>query len=635
VFGYKFVKDFVSSNASGSLSSFLKSPAETGLFTGKLSRLDVDLHLFTISEFEKMNEMTPSHVYFTTGVYVKGPYKGYERIVAVREPLGPGDAIVYIFATKDRNTFIFHDTDHATTIFPETDWRNPYLYIDKKKISKTDILPSEQPDSISLNGSFSLFRDGIVTTNVKSGRTSKEGYDIYENIIQTDFSSYERLEVKGWPLTFYGVINPRVEIPAEWEEDARVQQELRSKYTKGTTRVIAVDSTGLPYAYSLTRPNEIRSYKDKLKSYENEARVYEKERIRFEKKEIKELPEYPTVPNLPNLRFNGADVKSGGDRFAIYDIAVPYLCGVDVDLPTIQNISDDELQLFGTVFGQQVFTLKNTEHPFYKFAYRNKMLMSKEEFESINKGMKKLTFEEYVTKHPVLFFKDFWGRWVAAGEYEYKMIGGCGKPVLYLYPPKATRVSIMFAKSMDVTYSIPSYRGSWLVNAYPDGTLTDLVPDRTDCTKFDGSHIGAEYANNACLANQYPYIYWAGNRVGMDYPFNPHVGWIVSNDLIPVFLQSTLDRVGFTTRERNDFLSYWVPTLLSKQASWYHIRFLQTRDMNMFIPMHIDPTPDRYYRLFLDWKPLSAPPTYMVSPQQLDPVIRKGFTVVEWGGLKQ
>jgi hypothetical protein len=304
-------------------------------------------------------------------------------------------------------------------------------------------------------------------------------------------------------------------------------------------------------------------------------------------------------------------------------------------MPTIQNISEDELQLFGTVFGQQLFTLKNPEHPFYKFAYRNKMLMSKEEFESINKGMKKLTFEEYVAKHPILFFKDFWGRWVAAGEYEYKMIGGCGKPVLYLYPAKATQVSVSFAKPMDVTYSIPSYRGSWLVNAYPDGTLTDLVPDRTDCTKFDGSHIGAEYANNACLANQYPYLYWAGNRMGMDYPFNPHVGWIVSYDQVPVFLQSTLDRVGFTTRERNDFLSYWVPTLLSKQAPWYHIRFLQTRDMNMFIPMHIDPTPDRYYRLFLDWKPLSTPPTYMVSPQQLDPVIRKGFTVVEWGGLKQ
>ena len=636
VFGYKFGKDIIQTAGQGTFQTFIPGTGSVQpLFTGKLARISVDLQIFKKSEFDELNDITQLSAYFSAGVYTGGKYKGYERIIGIRDPMGPGDALVYVFATRDRKTYLIHETDQGSKLFPDTDWRNPYNVVDKTKISQTVELPSEHPMTIALSNAFALYKTTIVTQNVPSGAISKEGYEVYENIIRTDFSGDEPLSVQGLALTLYGVVNPSVQIPPEWEEDARVQAELRAKYIKGTTRVIALDSSGLPYNYTLTRSPEIKTYGNAFKTYEDASRVYEKERIRFENKEIENLPDYPMMPSLPNLRFTGNDVQAGGERFNIYDIAVPYICGVDVDTPIIQNISESDMISFGTVFGQEVFTLKDSEHPFYKFAYRNKMLMSQEEFDVINKDMKKLTYEEYVAKHPVLFFKDFWGRWTAAGEYDYKMIGGCGKPVLYLYPEKPTNVTVSFAKPMQLTRTIPSYSSDWFVSANPDGTLTDLKSEQTDCSIYDIPVHGSEYAKSACESNQYPYLYWAGNRVGVTYPFNPHIGWIVSSMEMETFLSATLERIGFTYREKEDFLSYWVPVMREKNAPWYHVRFLQTSDMNMFIPMNIDPAPDRYYRFFLDWMPLRAPPAIPIAPQQLDPIIRKGFTVVEWGGLKQ
>ena len=636
VFGYKFGKEFIRSSRVSTLQKMIPGTQSAApLFQGTLTRISEDLGLFTTTDSEGIEGYTPVNVYYQAGIFTKGSYKGYERIIALREPVGPGSPVAFIVATKDRKTYILDDPTGATKRFPETDWQNPFQYIDKTKISKVDELVSEQPETIPLDSSFALYKDSILIQNAPSGTYSPEGYEVYENRIRTDFSSYEKLPLDVSLLTLYGVINPPSEIPEEWEEDARVQAQLREKYVKGTTEVVVLDSTGLPYSYTLTRPREISDYEDKYKKYVDASVKFEKERIRFENKEIKELPDYPMMPSLPNLRFTKKDVKGAGELFTDYDIAVPYICGIDVDTPIIQNIADDELILFGTAFGHELFTLKDLEHPFYKLAYRNKMLMSKEEFEAVNTDMKKLSFEEYVAKHPLLFLKDFWGRWTAVGEYDYKMIGGCGKPVLYLYPEEPTDVSVSFAKPMEITYSIPTYQADWYVRAYPDGTLTDLLPENTDCTAIDATKHGSEYAQTACENNQYPYLYWAGNRIGMKYPINPHIGWIVSNQELPMFLDTTLDTIGFTEKEKEDFLSYWVPVLLEKDAAWYHVRFLQTSDMNMFIPMEIHPTPDRYYRLFLDWMPLSDKPAIPVAPQQLDTIVRKGFTVVEWGGLKQ
>jgi len=57
--------------------------------------------------------------------------------------------------------------------------------------------------------------------------------------------------------------------------------------------------------------------------------------------------------------------------------------------------------------------------------------------------------------------------------------------------------------------------------------------------------------------------------------------------------------------------------------------------MNQFIPMEITPRPDTVLRVFLDWSPLASMPGVIPVPENLIHTNRTGFTLVEWGGLKQ
>ena len=72
-----------------------------------------------------------------------------------------------------------------------------------------------------------------------------------------------------------------------------------------------------------------------------------------------------------------------------------------------------------------------------------------------------------------------------------------------------------------------------------------------------------------------------------------------------------------------------------KNMQYYQVRFIQTQDMNAFIPMEVNPRPDSVIRVFLDWKALNQRPTVEPLPQDLKKYSRNGFTLVEWGGLQQ
>ena len=53
-------------------------------------------------------------------------------------------------------------------------------------------------------------------------------------------------------------------------------------------------------------------------------------------------------------------------------------------------------------------------------------------------------------------------------------------------------------------------------------------------------------------------------------------------------------------------------------------------DYDKLIPMDISPQPDTVIRVYMLYKSLDEP--IKVEPQKLSAPIRKGFTVVEWGG---
>lgn len=613
---------------------------QTPLFSGQLKRLNQNLKIFKSTESDKLNGVENDFVYYEAGKFSKGELKDYSRVIAVRPPEGPGQTLVFVLATKDYQTYILDDPDNKTVNYTGDDWQNPYNFLDKSKITSTKVFDSEQPKEISLNQKFALYQEEFPTENIQTNKSDKNGNKIYENVLITNFSSYDNLASSFKNLTFYS--KPYSGNTAYFNELTQAEKDkelMKQKYLLGDTEVIVVDSVGLPMAYSLTTPENIKNYNEKQAQYEIDMKKYKEELKKYEDKKITEYPKYPDYVFLPNLGFISSkiDNKNNLQFYHDYEIAIPAACSTKYNTHIVR-VNDSELEEIGSVFDNLLlYRLKDKNHPLYTLAYKNKMDYYDQDpkmFDMVNKGIKKPTLEEYVANNPLLIFKDYWQRFVAVGEYDIKLPGGCGKPVIYLYPEKPTEVSIKFQTPISLTTEIPKYADFWRVMAYPGSLLVNLKQELTDCQKIDFEKKGSEYAKEACQKNSYPYLYWTGNVNSRNYP-EINEGWIVKKNDLNNFLEEKLTGVGLNGKEKNDFMSYWLTEMLSKNAPYYRISFLQTSDLNSLFPMTVNPTPDTTFRLFLDYLPLVEKPQNLPVPQILNKLVRKGFTLVEWGGLKR
>mgnify|MGYP002517930655 FL=1 len=189
----------------------------------------------------------------------------------------------------------------------------------------------------------------------------------------------------------------------------------------------------------------------------------------------------------------------------------------------------------------------------------------------------------------------------SVGESNFQLEEGKAyKPVIYLYPPQETEVSVRLALDGALTCTYPAYHDGWRVTARPDGTLTDAA--------------GQEYS----------YLYWEG-QLPAAYDFSR--GFCVKGSDAAAFLDSALAQLGLNRREANEFIVYWLPQL---EQNPYNLIAFQTAAYTDAARLQIDPAPDTLIRVFMAYRPLPSPQT--VPPQALTAPRREGFTVVEWGG---
>ena len=174
-----------------------------------------------------------------------------------------------------------------------------------------------------------------------------------------------------------------------------------------------------------------------------------------------------------------------------------------------------------------------------------------------------------------------------------------GKPVIYLYPEKATDVTVQLDVDGVLTSVYPAYHDGWQVTAQPDGTLTDAA--------------GREYY---CL-------YWEAES---DIQFDFSQGFCVPGSETAVFLENALEQLGLTEREANEFIIYWLPRM---ESNPYNLISFQTETYTDIAKLNVSPAPDTMIRVFMAWKKADAPVD--LPPQQLTAPRRSGFTVVEWG----
>lgn len=177
-----------------------------------------------------------------------------------------------------------------------------------------------------------------------------------------------------------------------------------------------------------------------------------------------------------------------------------------------------------------------------------------------------------------------------------------GKPVIYLYPEKTSRINVKLNLKVSLIASYPSYRpGGWSVVAEPDGTLHG-----------EGNRI-------------YSYLFWEGQTNDADFDLSK--GFVVEGRNTLTFLQNILPQIGLTPGEYNEFITYWYPKM---QNNTFNLIHFAGKDYTDLAGLDITPQPASVLRVFMVYKKLDSP--VPVQPQSFIPFVRKGFTVVEWGG---
>ena len=105
-------------------------------------------------------------------------------------------------------------------------------------------------------------------------------------------------------------------------------------------------------------------------------------------------------------------------------------------------------------------------------------------------------------------------------------------------------------------------------------------------------------------------------------------GFVVKKDDLIPFLEEKLNTLGLNEREANEFIIYWLPKL--EENEYNLIRFESITNINKDMPLIINPKPDTVIRILMEYK--KADKDTKVKTQALVTPVRKGFTVVEWGG---
>ena len=180
------------------------------------------------------------------------------------------------------------------------------------------------------------------------------------------------------------------------------------------------------------------------------------------------------------------------------------------------------------------------------------------------------------------------------------------KPVIYIYPEKEKDVEVKLGKPELLTTTYPKYNNGWNVLAKTDGTLIDKENKR-----------------------EYYCLYWEGINL-KKYTNKFENGFLIEGKDVAQFLEEKLKILGLNEKEAQEFIIYWLPKM--EQNKYNYIRFEEKEEINNYMPLTINPVPDTVIRIMMEWKALDE--KIEIPEQQLNAVVRNGYTVIEWGGTE-
>lgn len=181
------------------------------------------------------------------------------------------------------------------------------------------------------------------------------------------------------------------------------------------------------------------------------------------------------------------------------------------------------------------------------------------------------------------------------------------KPVIYLYPTAETDVSVKLDLVGEMLFTYPKYNNGWDVKAYPDGTL--LQNGQT-----------------------YSYLFWEGKSEIKNKDVDLASGFMVKSSDLLNFLEEKLDSMNLSSKEKQDFITYWYPRMNVNSVNYIHFMFNEA--YNKYAKLNVEPKPDNLFRVFMVWSKISNANGVYIKPQTIQKLNRTGFSVVEWGGAE-
>lgn len=295
--------------------------------------------------------------------------------------------------------------------------------------------------------------------------------------------------------------------------------------------------------------------------------------------------------NIPAITWEGGNQNK--NEYTFTDAGG---CGSQNYISVVSDINIGDLEIIGkNSKNDAIYKLKDSNHSLLKHIYNDVY--------TVFSGQQKVSYEEFLSSYPVFFWKDPFDRLIKFQNNKFMPVAECGKPVIYLYPEKPKKVSVKVEPVGGMTYSDPSYETGWVVNADINSNLTEIKSGKT-----------------------YPYLFWEGR--GGIYE-QPKKGFVIEKKHIHSFLIEKLAKLGLNQKEIADFTEFWEPRMQS--SPYYFVTFLGNRAMAQLAPLTIYPEPDTIIRILMDFTPLEKP--IEVEGYEIKTPERKGFTVIEWGGV--
>ena len=410
--------------------------------------------------------------------------------------------------------------------------------------------------------------------------TSKSGYELTSRVTATDTTTFYNNVTGPRTLAYHGISLFQNYIPLSSDLFSTYVTDQQAQSDVTVHKLDTIADGDLYIRQSVQEQLAVRKFVLKLRSG-----LYSIYFVSYPFFSDNQVPRITWTGGIQNTDTYRTDANLGG-------------CGnPGSSVVPAQDVSARIQQTGTTSDGQAIYEFKSQDDPIVTFLYG----LGGKTYNKTTSQFEPVSLREFWSHHAVILYKNGLGEYALFTSTTYGNGAECGKPVVYLYPTRVTPVRVQVGAS--ITASEPFYGAGWNVQAQPDGTLTTA----------DG--------------RTYPSLYWEGIGQG-NYPAVTE-GTVVSRANVAATLRSQLTTLGLSKTESADFLEFWLPKMPA--TPYTRLTWFTTPQLDELAPLVVVPRPDTTIRVFLDFQGLEK--SVSLPTQHLTSTLRRGFTLVEWGGL--